>query len=81
MRGRHNDPGATLNELHEAVNTLEDTSRTARRVFGGSHPRTKGTEHHLREARAALRTHAAARIGRILQTIWRKREKLATVDE
>ena len=34
------DPGATLDDLREAVTTLEDVERTARRVFGGAHPNT-----------------------------------------
>ena len=33
---------------------LEDAERTARRVFGGAHPITKGIGFHLREAGAAL---------------------------
>ena len=33
------DPGATLDDLREAVATLEETAPTARRVFGGAHPR------------------------------------------
>ena len=47
--------GATLDDLHEAVTTLEDNERVARRVFGGSNPITRGIEHELRAARAALR--------------------------
>ena len=34
----HEDPGATLDDLREAVTTLEDTDRIARRVLGGAHP-------------------------------------------
>ena len=48
------DEGSTLDDLREAVTTLEDTERIARRVFGGAHPLTEGFEHYLREARAAL---------------------------
>ena len=40
---------------HEAVTTLEDARRIARRVFGGAHPTTTGVAYDLREARAALR--------------------------
>ncbi len=47
--------GATLDDLREAVTTLEDVERTARRVFGGAHPLTKDIEDALQEARAALR--------------------------
>ena len=49
------DPGATLDDLREAVTTLEKTARTARRVLGGAHPLTSAIESNLREARAALR--------------------------
>jgi hypothetical protein len=49
------DDGATLDDLREAVTTLEDTERTARRVLGGAHPVTTGVEVSLRLARAALR--------------------------
>ena len=47
--------GATLDDLREAVTTLEDTERIARRVFGGEHPTTTGIEDELEDARAALR--------------------------
>ena len=49
------DPAATLDDLREAVTTLEDLERTARRVFGGAHPTTAGMELHLQDARVALR--------------------------
>ena len=52
----YKDPAATLDDLREAVTTLEDTERTARRVFGGAHPITKA----LRNARAALRAREEA---------------------
>ena len=51
--------GATLDDLREAVTTLEDTERTGRRVLGGAHPLTSGIEDNLRYARAALRTREA----------------------
>ena len=47
--------GATLDDLHEAVTTLEDLERTARRVFGSAHPLTEGIERDLQTSRAALR--------------------------
>ena len=47
--------GATLDDLREAVNALEDTEKTARRVLGGAHPVTSGIKCHLRESRATLR--------------------------
>ena len=51
----YRDEGAKLDDLHEAVNTLEDTARIARRVLGGAHPLTVGIDDELRDARAALR--------------------------
>ena len=51
----YNDPAATLDDLREAVTTLEDMERAARRVFGGAHPLTSTIEQNLRAARAALR--------------------------
>ena len=49
---------ATLDDLREAVTTLEDTARIARRVLGGAHPTTMRIERDLRKAaQAALRAH------------------------
>ena len=50
----YEDPDATLDDLREAVATLEDTERTARRVLGAAHPVTVGIEGRLRFAREAL---------------------------
>ena len=51
----YDDPGATLDDLREAVTTLEEAARTSRRVLGGNHPITLTVENSLRESRAALR--------------------------
>ena len=51
----YNDDGSTLDDLREAVTTLEDLERTTRRMLGGEHPFTLNTEGNLRNARAALR--------------------------
>jgi tetratricopeptide (TPR) repeat protein len=53
-RAMYEDTGATLDDLREAVETLEDAERTARRVLGGAHPLTVGIEQQLRKLRAAL---------------------------
>ena len=53
IRALYYDPDATLDDLHEAVATLEDTERIA-------HPITKGIENELRDARAALRARENA---------------------
>ena len=49
------DTSATLDDLREAVATLEEIERTARRVLGAVHPLTVEIEGNVREARAALR--------------------------
>ena len=51
----YENPSATLDDLREAVTTLEDTERTARRFLGGAHPDVVGIEKSLRAARAMLR--------------------------
>ncbi|CAH0365390.1 unnamed protein product [Pelagomonas calceolata] len=48
------DSGATLDDLREAVTTIEETERTARRVLGGAHPTAMAIADSLRRARAAL---------------------------
>ena len=45
---------ATLNDVREAVTTLEELERTARRVLGGAHPLTVDIERALRASRAAF---------------------------
>ena len=47
--------GATLDDLRESVETLEDTLRIARRTLGGAHPVTVEVEGELQLSRAALR--------------------------
>ena len=59
----YGDPGATLDDLREAVTTLEETERTARRVFGGAHPLAMQIELDLRGARGALRARETAPSG------------------
>ncbi len=49
----YKDASSTLDDLREAVTTLEETARTARRVLGDEHPTTTGIEVSLRDARAA----------------------------
>jgi len=48
----YQDTGATLDDLGEAVTTLEETERAARRLLGGAHPTVSGIERNLRNARA-----------------------------
>ena len=55
----YDDEDATLDDLREAVTTLEEIERIARRVLGGSHPLTSAIEGELRVARAALRVRDA----------------------
>ena len=50
---------ATLEDLREALTTLEDTDRIARRVLGGAHPTTTGIGEDLQSARAVLSAREA----------------------
>ena len=53
----YRNTAATLDDLREAVTTLEETERTTRRVFGSAHPLTATIERDLQTARAGLRAH------------------------
>ena len=48
--GHHADDSATLDDLREAVATLEEMERIARRVLGGAHPTTTVIAKCLRNA-------------------------------
>ena len=54
------DASATLDDLREAVETLEDVARLWKRVFGEAHPETPRVQGALKQARAALAARAAA---------------------
>ena len=74
----YRDEGATLDELREAVTTLEDTERTARRVMGGAHPLVEEMEISLRDARAALSAQeASARADRLERELVEARRQVA----
>ena len=55
------DTSATVDDLNEAVTTLEDAGRIARRVFGSAHPLAKGLGRALQIGRAALSTRETPR--------------------
>ena len=55
------DDCAKLNDLREAVTTLEELERTARRVLGGTHPLTVSVEGGLETSRRAF--HIRERTG------------------
>ena len=57
------DSGASLDDLREAVATMEETAPTARRILGGAHLITGGIEAALQNARAALRASEEAASG------------------
>ncbi len=59
-RALYRNPGATLEDLREAVTTFEEMDRTARRVLGGAHPITVSIGRGLQNARAKLREAMAA---------------------
>ena len=50
----YRDPGATLDDLREAVTTLAEAAQIARRVLGGAHPETAKMEENLQYIRATL---------------------------
>ena len=52
----YGDDSATHDDLREAVNTLDDSERIARRVLGGAHPLTKAIEQSLVETRKRVQT-------------------------
>jgi len=54
----YKDDGAPLDDLREAVDTLEETAPKARRVLGSAHPLVEEIRNDLRRSRATL---AAAR--------------------
>ena len=51
----YRNPAATLDDLREAVTSLEETERTARRVLGSAHPHAVRTKRALEESQAKLR--------------------------
>ena len=54
--------GATLNDIREAVTTLEETVQTARRVLGGAHPDVTSIEGSLEDAQEALAAREGTKI-------------------
>jgi tetratricopeptide (TPR) repeat protein len=58
-RALYLDIDATLDDLREAVSTLEDADQIARRILGGAHPDVVGIEESLRFARKVLRIREA----------------------
>ena len=72
------DTRASLDDHREAVTTLEELDRTARRVLGGAHPHTAGIEDALRDARTVLRAREAEATEAAAQNAFRTaRVKLA----
>ena len=55
----YKDPAATLDDVHKSVETLEETAKDMRQVFGGAHPQTVRVEAALRESRAVLAAREA----------------------
>ena len=65
----YGDPCATLYDLREAVTTLEEIERTARRVLGGEHPFTVEIEDDLEESRAALRAREGDDVSSVCEAV------------
>ena len=64
------DDSATLDDLRDALNMLEDSTRCARRVYGSAHPFTEKCECRVLESRAALLARGTPSSGgsEVLQT-------------
>ena len=56
----YEDPAATLDDLRESVGTLEETTRSMRRVLGAAHPDQVLIEGYLRKSKAELRARETA---------------------
>ena len=56
----YKDPGATLNDLQESMEMLEDTTQTMRRVFGSAHPEVVNIQNCLETSRRVLAAHPSA---------------------
>ena len=59
-RALYEDGDATLDDLREAVATLEEIEQTARRVLGGAHPLVRSLEGSMRLSREAHRAREAS---------------------
>ena len=70
--------GATLDDLRESVETLEDAERIAQRALGGAHPLTKEIEGFLQQARFVLRGYsllpygASVLVVAVIAWVWRR---------
>ena len=62
-RALFTDQNATFADVREAVATLEDVERIARRVFGGSHPDVVWMDQNLRLMRKSLSARETAVAG------------------
>ena len=58
----YQNDGATLNDIREAVTTLEETVQTARRVLDGAHPDVTSIEGSLEDAQEALAAREGTKI-------------------
>ena len=65
----HKDPAATLDDIREAVTTIEDVERIARRVLGGAHPLVRAIERNLQEARGALYARESGAVESIREAV------------
>ena len=60
----YRDPDATLDDLREAVMSLERLASTTRRLLGSAHPLAARVEQSLQNARAALSAREVTASGR-----------------
>ena len=60
-RALYKDDGATLDDLREAVETIDSVAKSWKRVFGESHPETQKVQSALATARKKLARAGRAR--------------------
>ena len=63
------DTNATLDDLREAVTTLEDGERIARQLLGGTHPLTTGIEKSIQNVRAELAARDGDDAGSVCEAV------------
>jgi len=68
-RALYRDDGATLDDVREAVTTLEESERIARRVLGDAHPDVLVLEDDLKNARSEFRIREITYYGSLREAV------------
>ena len=67
-KSHYEDPAATLDDLNEAVTTLEEIERIARRVLGDAHPLTTAIS-ELLKSRPMLRERETGDVSSLREAV------------